>query len=39
MHQKNTSKKIFLKAMLLTVCAVFLILIGYLGAGYLFGDF
>lgn len=37
MSNKNEQGKIFLKTMLLTICAIFLILIGYFGTGYLFG--
>lgn len=36
-NNKSTAGKIFLKSMVLTFCAVFLVLVGYFGAAFLFG--
>ncbi len=33
----STAYKMFIKAMVVTVCVIFLVLIGYFTAGYLFG--
>ena len=36
-NNKNSAGKIFLRSMILTFCAVFLVLVGYFGAAFLFG--
>ena len=35
---ENTNGKLVFKSMIITLCVVALILIGYFGTGYFFGD-